>query len=175
MRLILFGMLILIVAGCSRREAAVEKLPAFFTTNDVVDGKLRQVLETTNGLSLYFTESYVVVWFGGGYDTVIGFDPKTIKPKRILWDIPASSSNLGEAVFDVNADGVPDVRELKNSSRTHQIFFRGEWYTRKTNDTQTIIMIDGKEQRVFFDGQRWVEEPTNSEIVITNTLVTTRF
>jgi hypothetical protein len=169
------AVLILFITGCSRQTSTVKRLPSFFVTNEVVNGELRQVLEATNGLSLYFTESYITVWFCKGSDTVIGFDPKTLKPQKILWEIPPSDNSPGQAIFDVNADGVPDIRKLKDVSETRQIFFKGEWYTREMDGSHTVITIDGEKQRVYFDGQRWIEESTNSDIAITNALLTTRF
>jgi len=169
------AVLVVFTIGCSRQAATVKQLPSFIVTNDVVGGDLRQVLEVTNGLSLYFTESYITLWFTNGSDTVIGFDPKTLKPQKILWEIPPSDSRPGQAIFDVNADGIPDIRELKDASKTRQIFFKGEWYTREKDGSHTVISLDGEKQRVYFDGRRWIEESTNSDIAITNISFTTRF
>ena len=79
---------LLFIIGCSHEATTEEKLPSFVVTNRVVDGKLRQVIEVTNGLSLYFTTSYITVWFCEGAATVIGVDPKTLRPKGILLDVP---------------------------------------------------------------------------------------
>jgi len=165
------------MTGCSRHAATANRLPSFVVTNEVDDnGKVRQLIEFTNGLSLYVTESWITVWFGHGYDTVVGFDPKTLEPQKILWEIPPSGTNPGRAVFDVNADGVPDVSELKDGSKTRQIFYRGEWYTREQNGARTSIILDGKKQRVYFDGRRWQTESTNTDVIeVTNALISTSF
>lgn len=166
-----------LMAGCSRQVAKGENLPPFIVTNEVVDGQLRQVIEATNGLSLYFTKSYITVWFSKGYDTVIGFDPKTLKPKKVLWDMPPSDNHPGQEIFDVNADGVPDIRKLKDASKTRQIFYKGEWRTVKMEGSHTTITVDGKKLRVYFNGRHWLPEPTNNgnDIVVTNAMFSTRF
>jgi hypothetical protein len=140
-----------------------------------VDGELRQVLEMTNGISFYFTKSNAVMWFCKDSDIVIKFDPKTQRPLSILLETPASADRPGQLIYDLNADGVPDVGEIKNASRTQQIFYRGEWYTREKEGTHTVITIDGKKQRVHFNGQRWIDESTNSDMEITNALLTNCF
>jgi uncharacterized protein YneR len=150
------------VAGCGQKST-VTKLSPFSVTNKEVNGELMQVLEMTNGISFYFTESNVVVWFCKGSDTVIKYDPETLKPLTILLEIPPSGDRPGQSIFDLNADGIPDIMEVKETPKTRKIFYRGEWYTRNKEGTNIFITVNGKQQRVYFDGQRWVEISTKSD------------
>jgi hypothetical protein len=77
--------------------------------------------------------------------------------QKILLGTPSSSNQLGQVVFDMNADGIPDIRELKDATKTRQIFYDGEWYTREKEGNHAFITVDGKRIRAHFDGQRWLE------------------
>ena len=122
----------------------------------VVDGESVLAFKITNGISLFLFPTNLVVWFGKDSDIEVGFDPDSLKLQKILLGTPSSSNQLGQNVFDMNADGIPDVRDLKDASKTHQIFYHGEWYTKEKEGTRAFIIIDGKKQRVHFDGQHWL-------------------
>jgi len=151
-------------AGCDQRaKSPVAKLPHFSIRNEFAGGELRQVIDITNGVSHYFDPTNVVVWFGNGADIVVGIDPKLLKPSSILFEIPASSKQPRQSVLDINADGIPDVREIKDESGTQQVFYRGQWYTKEVHGSHPFITIDGKKQRVHFDGQQWIDVSANSD------------
>jgi hypothetical protein len=151
---------ILSFGGCARKSTIITKLPPFSVKEKFAGGELRQVIQVTNGMSLYFTKSNVVVWFCEGNDTVLSFDSDTLVPSSILLEKAALGDQPGQSILDINADGIPDIREIKSKS-LKQIFYRGDWYTREKEGTQTIITVDGNKRRVHFDGSRWVEVSTN--------------
>jgi hypothetical protein len=129
----------------------------------------------TNGTSLYFTQSNVVIWFCEGANTVFEIDPKTHKPLSILLETPPLGDQPGQEVFDINADGIPDTRKLMDGSNTRQVFCRGEWYTRTKEGKNNFIIIDGNKQRVHFNGKHWVEVSTNSDSRTMEGLFSNRF
>jgi hypothetical protein len=144
-------------AGCERpRQTPVEALGSFTVTSAVVDGISREVLESANGMSLYFTSSNLVVWFNDATSIVIEFDPETLNPKSLLLDIPPSAGEPGKSVADLNADGVPEVRRI-HGKPGKEVFYRGEWYTAQAKGTNSVITISGTEIEVRFDGHRIVE------------------
>ena len=167
----------LFIAGCGQQSTTVVKLPSFSVTNTVVAGKLSQVLQITNGLSLYFTQTNIVVWFRKDSKIMVEFNPETLKPLSILLGTSPSGDQPGQLIFDSNADGIPDAARIKDASGTQQLFYRGEWYTREAENggTQSSIIIDGKKQRVHFDGRRWVEVLTNSNMGTVDTVFTNHF
>lgn len=155
-----------VLFGLSCAHAAtnnIVKLLPFSVTNRFAGGEFRQIIQITNNMTLYFTRSNIVIGFCAGGDTVIDFDPESRRPLSILLETPASSNQPAQSVLDINADGIPDIREIKDGTRTKQIFYHGEWFTNKTVGTHTFITIDGKEQRVHFDGQRWIIVSTNDD------------
>ena len=156
-RFFIAGFCVLLISSCSWQSATIAKLPPFSVTNIIVDGELRQVLQTSNGMEVYFTQSNVVVWFCKGSDTVIGFDPKTLKPLSILFETPPIGDQPGQSIFDLNADGVPDVGEIKDTGKTQLIFYHGEWYLREKEGNHSSITINGIKQNVHYDGRRWLE------------------
>lgn len=159
---------VLFCFGCSRKSVSVTKLVPYIVTNRFVGGEFRQLIQITNGMDLYFTSSNIVIGFCPGTTTVIPFDPETRRPSSIFWDFPATSNEPGQSVIDFNADGVPDFRRLEDEQKTRQIFLRGEWYTTEKEGNHIAIDINGKKQKVHFDGRRWAEISTNSDLVTTN-------
>jgi hypothetical protein len=149
------------VAGCgSRPNDAPTNLYPFTVTNEIAGGEFRQVLQVTNGLKFYFTGSDVVMWFSQGAAISIGFDSETLAPVEILLKTPPSGDQPATSVLDINADGVPDMREI-DSTGERQIFYRGEWYTRNKKGTNTLIRIGEKNVEMRFDGRRWILEEEN--------------
>jgi hypothetical protein len=66
--------------GCSQKpESSVSRLAPFTVTNVVVGGERRQILEMTNGMSLYFTSTNAVIWFGEDSSVAVEFDPKSLR------------------------------------------------------------------------------------------------
>jgi hypothetical protein len=168
---------VLLLAACQQKpEAKIVRLPRFSITNVVAGGELREIIQVTNGLSFYFTKSEVCVWFRKDSSVVVIFDPITMIPTKTSLETPLWSDGEGEEVFDVNADGVPDIRRVKG--RSEDIFYRGEWYPRHKAGTNTFILLNGQDVAVRFDGRRWVEraglsdgqgqgDPTNADSIET--------
>jgi hypothetical protein len=150
-----FYLLLGVSCGFRTKETAT-KLPAFSITNEIAGGEFRQILQVTNGLALYFTRSDVVVWFGEGSAISVEFDPENLRPLKILLKTPASRDQPAASVLDINADGVPEIREVKGESR-RQVLYRGEWYSRKKEGTYSVITVGGKDVEVEYDGKRWEE------------------
>jgi hypothetical protein len=118
-------------------------------------GEHRQVLEMTNGMSLYFTTSDVVIWFGEGSSIVVGFDPSTRKPLSTLLTRAASSEEPGASILDINADGVPEIRHVLGGSKK-ELLYRGEWHPKEKKGSNSVITVDGKQIEVRYDGRRFV-------------------
>jgi len=148
---------IFLFASCRRELTTTAKSFPYSVTNIVIDGEPTLVLKITNGVSLFFTHSNLAVWFWKDSEIDIGFDPETLKLSKIFLDKSSSSNQFGQSVLDLNADGIPDIRDLKDATKTRQIFYRGEWYTGEKEGSQVFITFDGKKQRVCFNGQRWLE------------------
>jgi hypothetical protein len=150
--------------GCERRENVSSTNYPFTVTNETVGGTMRQVLYFTNGVSLCFIGTNVTIWFGKRSDLVVSYDSKTLIPSSTLLEIPESSNRPAQSVLDLDADGVPDFRQLNDGTGTRQIFYRGDWYTRKKDGTHTIISIDGHDQEMHYKGGRWVEASTKGDL-----------
>jgi hypothetical protein len=156
---ILFGV------GCGERSGdppqnTVIELPAFSIVNRGAGGEFRQVIQVTNDPALYFTETDVVVWFGGGSYISIGFDRETLRPTESLFRVPASGERPAASVLDINADGVPDYRRV-NGRELREIFYQGEWYP-VLEGTNLIIVMGEDQFRVRFDGRRWIRFEENN-------------
>jgi hypothetical protein len=100
-------------------------LPAFSLTNEVVGGQAKQVLQMTNGISLHFTSTNIVFWFAKDSTIAFDFDQVNRKPTRYMLQIPDSDNQPRQSILDINADGLPELRELKGQQK-RQILFRGE-------------------------------------------------
>ena len=148
---------IFLFASCRRGSATATKSLPYSVTNIIVDGESTLVFKMTNGISLFLTHSNLAAWFWKDSEIAIGFDPETLKLSNIFLNTSSSSNQLGQSVLDLNADGIPDIRELKDATKTRQIFFHGEWYTKEKEGTRAFITVDGRKIRVHFDGQRWLE------------------
>ena len=79
LRTVLWAALISAFAiGCEKeRPATPVKLPSYYVSNELAGGAIRQVLHVTNGLSFYFTETNLCVWFTDDSSLVVEFDPLT--------------------------------------------------------------------------------------------------
>ena len=125
-----------LLLGCARKEgSAAAKLPPFFITNTIAGGELRQVIQITNGVSLYLTASNICVWFTTNSDIVIAYDPVTLRPMKTLLTVPPFFGEPAQKVYDSNADGVPEMRRL-DGERQSQIFYHGEWYPYRLEGNQ---------------------------------------
>ena len=152
--LVCFTVAALICSAGDHSHTASTKLPFFSVTNEMAGGELRQVLSTTNGLSLYFTASDLVVWFGRDSAIVVEFDAATHKPLNILLKRPASGENPVESIFDINADGVPEIKKVHGGA-TNYLLYRGEWFATHAKGPNQVITADGRELEVHFDGNRF--------------------
>lgn len=141
--------------GCDSQAPGIVRLPKFSVTRENVGSVGREILEVENGLSLYFTHTNVVVWFGKKSDIVIAFDPTNLVPQNILFETPQIGEEPQRAVFDINADGVPDVRKSGDPPNT-EVFFRGDWYPRKIEGTNVTVIFNERDTRLSFDGRRWI-------------------
>jgi len=113
------------LVGCNKStKNVVTNLPLFYITNEVANGEFRQIIQVTNGLSLYFTESNICVWFCPGSSIAVNYDPRSLIPMKTLLDVPPLSGKPGYDVYDSNADGVPELRRINGGPRT-EVFYRG--------------------------------------------------
>jgi hypothetical protein len=144
---------LLAVANCGRRSA--RELGPFSIANEQAGGEYRQILKFTNGASLYFTEKDLVVWFGDGSSFVVGVDTNTGGPKSILLNRAAVGDKPAESIFDVNADGLPEIRHVRTGSKK-ELLYNGRWYPKENKGSNALIVIDGKEIEVRYDGHRYV-------------------
>lgn len=152
--LIVFGFLIV---GCKEdRQAQVRRLPDFHITNIVAGGQLRQVINVTNGISLYFTESNLVVWFCKDSDLILNYSAVDLRPESVMLEMPEVGAEPAQATWDINADGVPEFRRIRGQE-TNEILFRGEWYPKVYVGTNLYISVDGKAIKIGWDGHRFVE------------------
>jgi hypothetical protein len=146
-----------LLVGCIKPKREIgAKLPVYYITNEIAGGELRQILHASNGVSLYFTESNVVVWFCPGSSIAVEYDPQSLIPMKTLLDVPHLAGKPGYEVYDSNADGVPEMRRIDGSTNT-EVFYHGEWYVRHKNGTNTVIAVDGRELLLRYDSRRWVE------------------
>jgi len=158
---------ILLMVGCDRQPntaTSITELPPFSITNRFAGGELRQMIQITNGMTLCFTRSNIAVGFCPGAFTLISFDPETRKPLSVLLETPPSASQPAQSVLDLNADGIPDIRQVQDGSNTRQVFYRGEWYTSEAEGTNIVIVVNGKKWRMHFDGRCWIEVSTNEGV-----------
>ena len=140
-----------LTAGCGRRPV-VRQLSPFSITNEIVGGEYQEVLATTNGVSLYFTSSDLVVWFKDGSSFVVKLDITNQCPLNILLNRVATKNQPSESVMDLNADGVPDLKEVHGDRPHKEIFYKGEWYVKQNIGTNPAILIDGRQVPVRFTG-----------------------
>ena len=141
---VVLGIMLMLMAGCGQQPktaTSVTELLPFSVTNRFAGGEFRQIIQITNGMTLYFTRSNIVVGFCPGADTVIAFDPETRVPLSVLLETPPLASQPAQAVLDLNADGIPDIRQVQDGSNTRQVFYRGEWYTSEAEGTNIFIVV----------------------------------
>jgi hypothetical protein len=162
-RTFLYGLLVscsvTFCSGCnSKPNTTAALLPGFSITNQIVNGKLQQVMQSTNGISFYFADSYFVVWLGTNSDMIVDFDPVSLRLKTVMEETSASENGPAQAVWDMNGDGVPEMRKIKGQT-TNEIFYKGEWYAKQIEGTNLVISVDGKDVKVRYDERsgRWID------------------
>lgn len=148
---LIFGVLV----GCSRKDEPVP-LPSYSIVNEIVGDEVRQVINLTNGMSLYFSKTNLVIWPSTNSSIVVVFDPESRAIKSTMLKLPAKNGEPDQAVLDINADGVPDLRK-RDGGLGNEIFFQGEWYGKRNKGNNVIITNGVNEIEVRHDGRRYVE------------------
>lgn len=148
-----------LIAGCCGCDTGSE--PSGSTRNlelrtQVVGGVERQVVQAKHGVSFSVSETNVIMWIGDASDFVVAFDPVTSIPESILIKIPAKDDQPAQAVWDYNADGIPEARKV-DGSVTNDLLFQGQWYAKHFNGTNLIIFVDGQGILIGWDGHRYVK------------------
>ncbi|HWQ90060.1 MAG TPA: hypothetical protein VN673_00195 [Clostridia bacterium] len=137
------------VVGCSQEpQKKVVQLADFVVTNRLAGGSLTQTIALTNGLSLYFSRSNVIIWFREGNSVQVTYEEETLTPSIVIWGIPASDTKPKHYIYDYNADGIADGGRING---TNQVFFEGEFYNKDRKGTNIVITVNGEEITLYWD------------------------
>lgn len=148
------------IVGCrpNKNEQAISKaVTSLALTNISVNGQEWQFAVLSNKIAVRATDSNLMVFFSGGADFNIQFDPETTRPKSILFQLADSAGVVEQAIFDRNADGMPDAREVV-ATGVKEILYKGAWHKVIKAGKDTTIISNGKETIVKYDGVGWVEK-----------------
>jgi hypothetical protein len=158
--------LITTLIACRQQSKNASKSDSFYLTNAFMDGKKVQILKCPSGIGILPTKTNVTIRFGDRAWLSVTYNKDTLKPQAIVLETEGSKNTPGQTVYDVNADGIPDMRELEGESR-RQLLFHGSWYYYEVAGTNNIIMYESTNIPVYFNGSAWqqsnVQPNTNSD------------
>jgi hypothetical protein len=109
------------------------------------------VLKSTFGLKILPCRSDVHIQFGTNGNLHIFFNETTLKPEATRFETADSDGKPGYDIYDMNADGVPDLRQI-HGEKSRQIYYLGKWYECPTEGTNVVITFDGNTWRETPDG-----------------------
>jgi hypothetical protein len=157
-RCLFAAVMVLLFVSCrtNRQPAAAREAKLFSLTNAVMDDQPVQVLKSTFGLRILPRKTDVNILFGTNASLMVSFNPNTLKPETILLTSLDSDGKPDQSVFDLNADGMPDMRFLKGTEN-RQLYYLGKWYTYLVSGTNNIITFEDKRMILFFNGTTWCE------------------
>ncbi len=91
-----------------------------------------------------------------GFDSSIelGYDLRTREITNVILEKPNLDGRPGEYIVDSNGDGIPEQRRVKTAD-SNDLFYRGNWYRYKSNGRTALIMVDGRQIEVTYDGTNW--------------------
>jgi len=164
-RCLLTAFVVLIFVNCStnRKTNATCEGKLFSLTNAVMDGQSVQVVKSTFGLGILPRRTDLTIRFGTNGSLNVSFNQTTLKPESILLRTAGSGNEPGQWVWDINADGMPDLRQIVGQE-SKQLYYMGKWYYYQVAGTNSIITFEGKAMTLFFNGTTWCEN-TNQPMV----------
>lgn len=151
----------ILISGCGNKGNTGGS-GGFYLTNVLSNGELLQIFKSTSGLAIVPSESDVVISFGSNGMMTVFFDRATLKPSSTMLEVSGNAGVPRQTVADLNADGVPEIRQIKGSE-VKQIYFKGRWYDSQESGTNYFITIEGAVMSCFFDGQAWIKTDSNHE------------
>lgn len=147
--------IVLLFANCSTsRQAARRQKDYFVLTNAMVEGKSVQVVKSTFGLGIQPTASDVFIQFGTNGFLTVKYDPTNMVPRTILLETVDEMHRPKHSVYDLNADGIPEIRFSEDEEDARQVYYQGEWHDFRRDEDYLIITNKGKALKLFFDGEK---------------------
>lgn len=151
-------LVILFFVGCATNKPEVAQPVAtgeLFSLDEVVsDGQKFQVLQSESGLAVLPRRSDVSIQFGANAFMHVFFNEATLKPERIVLEPMQRANQPGESVYDLNADGMPDTREIEGRKQA-QLYYKGGWYDYEEKKGHYLISYQGKPLELVFESEGW--------------------
>jgi hypothetical protein len=165
--IVCYGTVVFLNDGCNRRQTPPTAAYPFEFTNVIEEGLPVPYITLTNGISIRFDETNIMVSFGSNAILSADYNPDTLELKSMFMRTAGYSNNPGRSTM-FNTEGLPYIRNIADLTNSVELFYRGEWYKRIRESGRSYIMIGARKQWMHYNGSRWVEVLTNSNADVSN-------